>query len=142
LNEGDVCLLKQKTKVEEILIESSESSPVISVGENNSVFSSLVTSLAEIRKLKGVLGYILRSNTSAIIDLAEQEKIIEYATLLSQIAESTNEMAKQFNLAEIESVLVEGKSVKVLFMSIGDNKIGIFMERTATHAGIIKRILL
>jgi predicted regulator of Ras-like GTPase activity (Roadblock/LC7/MglB family) len=112
------------------------------VGEDNSVFSSLAASLAEIRKLKGIIGYILRSNTSAIIDLTEQEKIIEYAILLSQITESSNAMAKQFNLADIESVLVEGKFVKVLCMSICDNKIGIFMERTATHAWIIKRMLL
>jgi predicted regulator of Ras-like GTPase activity (Roadblock/LC7/MglB family) len=134
-------MLKQKTN-HEILTESLESSPVISIEEDNSVFPSLAASLAEIRKLKGVMGYILRSNTSAIIDLTEQEKIIEYAILLSQITESTSEMAKQFNLTDIESVLVEGKCVKVLCMSIGDNKIGVFMERTATHAWIIKRILL
>ena len=134
-------MLKQKTNVE-ISTEFPEGSPVISAGDDNSVFSSLAASLAEIRKLKGVMGYILRNNTSAIIDLTEQEKIIEYAILLSQITESSNEMAKQFNLADIESVLVEGKFVKVLCMSIGDNRIGVFMERTATHAWIIKRILL
>jgi predicted regulator of Ras-like GTPase activity (Roadblock/LC7/MglB family) len=134
-------LLKQKTNVE-ILTEFPEGGPVISVGEDNSVFSSLAASLAEIRKLRGVMGYILRSNTSAIIDLTEQERIIEYAILLSQITESSYEMAKQFKLADIESVLVEGKFVKVLCMSIGDNRIGVFMERTATHASIIKRILL
>jgi predicted regulator of Ras-like GTPase activity (Roadblock/LC7/MglB family) len=133
--------LKQKTNVE-LSTEPPDGVAVISVGEDSSVFSSLAASLAEIRKLKGVMGYILRSNTSAIIDLSEQEKIIEYAILSSQIFESSNEIAKQFNLADIESVLVEGKCVKVLCMSIGDNKIGIFMERTATHAWIIKRILL
>jgi predicted regulator of Ras-like GTPase activity (Roadblock/LC7/MglB family) len=51
-------------------------------------------------------------------------------------------MAKQFSLADIESILVEGKSVKVLCMSIGENKIGVFMEKTATHAWILKKILL
>jgi predicted regulator of Ras-like GTPase activity (Roadblock/LC7/MglB family) len=133
--------LKQKTNVE-ISTEPHEDAPVISVGEDNSVFSSLAASLAEIRKLKGVKGYILRSNTSAILDLTEQEKISEWAILSSQISESSNEIAKQFNLADIESVLVEGKCVKVLCMSIGDNRIGIFMERAATHAWIIKRILM
>jgi predicted regulator of Ras-like GTPase activity (Roadblock/LC7/MglB family) len=132
--------MKQKTNVE-ISTEPPDGVAVISV-EDNSVFSSLAASLAEIRKLKGVMGYILRSNASAIIDLSEQEKIIEYAILSSQISESSDEIAKQFNLADIESVLVEGKCVKVLCMSIGDNRIGIFMERTATHAWIIKRILL
>ena len=134
-------MLKQKTNIE-ISTEPPVGAAVISVGEDNSVFSSLAASLAEIRKLKGVMGYILRSNTSALIDLSEQEKIIEYAILLSKISESSDEIAKQFNLADIESVLVEGKCVKVLCMRIGDNRIGIFMERTATHAWIIKRILL
>lgn len=134
-------VLKQKTNIE-ISTETNDSAPVISVGDDNTVFENLAASLAEIRKLKGVTGYILRSNTSAIIDLTEQDKIIEYAILSSQISESSNEISMQFNLTDIESVLVEGKNVKVLCMSVGDNRIGIFMERTATHAWIIKRILL
>jgi len=134
-------LLKQKANLE-ISTEPLDGVAVISVGEDNSVFASLAASLAEIRKLKGVICFILRSDTSALIDLTEQEKIIEYAILSSQISESSSEIGKQFNLADIESVLVEGKCVKVLCMSIGDNRIGIFMERTATHASMIKRILL
>ena len=133
--------MKQKINTE-IETKLPDGVAVISVGNDNSSFTNLSSSLAEIRKLNGVIGYILRSNTSAIIDITEQERIIEYAILLSQITESTNEMAKQFNLAGIESVLVEGKFIKVLCMSIDDNKIGIFMEKTATHAWIIKRILL
>ncbi len=133
--------MNQKATVE-TTPEVPDGAAVISVGDENSEFSNIAASLAEIRKLKGVNGYILRSNTSAIIDLTEQEKTIEYAILSSQISESSHEMAKQFNLADIESVLVEGKSSKVLCMSIGENKIGVFMEKTATHAWIIKRIRL
>jgi predicted regulator of Ras-like GTPase activity (Roadblock/LC7/MglB family) len=132
--------LKQKSSAE-VSIEPSGAA-VISVGDDNSVFASLAASLAEIRKLKGVMGYILRNNSSALIDLAEQEKIIEYAVLCTQISESTSEIAKQLHLADVESVLVEGKNVKVLFMSIDENDVGVFMEKTATHAWIIKRILL
>jgi len=129
-------------KCTETSTELIDSAAVISVGDDNAVFANLSASLAEIRKLKGVIGYILRSETSAIIDVTEQDKIIDYALLSSQISESSFEMAKQFNISKIESVLVEGKSVKVLCMSVGENKIGIFMEKTATHAWIIKRILL
>ncbi len=131
----------QKTTAE-IANEPVENAPVISAGDDKSGFANLAASLTEIRKLKGVSGYILRSDTSAIVDLSEQDKIIEYAILSSQIAESSREMAKQFNLTDIESVLVEGKSVKVLCMSVGENKISVFMEKTATHDWIIKRILL
>ncbi len=103
---------------------------------------SLAASLAEIRKLKGVKGYILRNNTSAIIDLTDQDKVIEYAFLSSQISEASVEIAKQFNLSDMESVLVEGKTEKVLCMNLSENKISVFMEKTATHDWIIKRILL
>lgn len=135
-------MLKQKTSTNEAETAFTNAVAVISVDEENSAFASLSASLAEIRKLKGVIGYILRSNTSAIIDLAAPDKIIEYAFLSSQMHDSSQEITKQFNLGETESILVEGKNVKVLCMSIGENKISVFMEKSATHAWIIKRILL
>ena len=135
-------MLKPKTSTNEAETALTNEVAVISVDEENSGFASLSASLTEIRKLKGVIGYLLRSNTSAIIDLNEQDKIIEYAVLSTQIHDSSQEIAKQFNLGETESILVEGENVKVLCMSIGENKISVFMEKSATHAWIIKRILL
>jgi predicted regulator of Ras-like GTPase activity (Roadblock/LC7/MglB family) len=105
------------------------------------VFTDLAASLAEMRKLDDIRGYILRSDTSAIIDLIEQEKIIEYAILSSQISESSGEIAKQFNLTGVESVLVEGKTVKMLCMNKSQNRVSVFMDKTVTHDSIIKRIL-
>lgn len=134
--------MKQKTSTNEATTAFTNAVAITSVDEENSAFANLSASLAEIRKLKGVIGYILRSNTSAIIDLNEQDKIIEYAVLSSQMHDSSQEITKQFNLGETESILVEGKNVKVLCMSIGKNKISVFMEKSATHAWIIKRILL
>jgi predicted regulator of Ras-like GTPase activity (Roadblock/LC7/MglB family) len=135
-------VLKPKTSTNEAETALTNEVVVTSVDEENSGFASLSASLTEIRKLKGVIGYILRSNTSAIIDLNEQDKIIEYAVLSTQIHDSSQEIVKQFNLGETESILVEGENVKVLCMSIGENKISVFMEKSATHAWIIKRILL
>ena len=134
--------MKLKTSTNETTTVFTDAVAVTSVGEENSAFASLSASLTEIRKLKGVIGYILRSNTSAIIDLNETNKIISYAILSSQMNDSSIEIAKQFNLGEIECILVEGENVKVLCMTMGENKISIFMEKTATHAWIIKRILL
>ena len=108
----------------------------------DSAFASLSASLAEIRKLDGVIGYILRSNTSAMLDLAELDKISEYAALTYQLNESSLEIARQLNVTEVESVLVEGGNLKVLFMRIGENKISVFMEKSASHSAIIKRILI
>lgn len=115
---------------------------VASVDEQNSAFANLATSLAEIRKLKGVTGYILRSDSSAIFDLNQQDMAVEYALLSTEINEYGATAAKQLGLGNSECILVEGKDVKMLTMNVSGNKISILMEKTATHAWIIKRILL
>jgi predicted regulator of Ras-like GTPase activity (Roadblock/LC7/MglB family) len=134
--------MKQKTDTTETQAQFTEPVVATSVGDENSAFANLSASLAEIRKLKGVIGYILRSNTSAIIDINEQDKITEYAVLSSQMREYALEMTKQFRLGDKESLLVEGKNVKVLCMDLGENSIDVFMSKSTAHARIIKRILL
>jgi predicted regulator of Ras-like GTPase activity (Roadblock/LC7/MglB family) len=134
-----------KTKTSQVEIEAAFTNAVALTGadeRNSDVFASLTASLTDIRKLKGVLGFILRSNTSAIIDLNDQDKNIEYAILSSQIQDSSQTIAKQFNLGETESTLLEGESVKMLCMTVGENSISVFMEKSAIHAWIIKRIML
>ena len=133
--------MKQETDKLENAAQS-EGAAVISVGDDKVSFANVAASLAEIRKLKGVTGYILRSTTSAVIDLPEKAKITPYAMLTAQIHESSVEMANQFNLTNVESVLVEGKKLKVLCMSVGENRIGIVMDKSASHSWIIKRILV
>jgi predicted regulator of Ras-like GTPase activity (Roadblock/LC7/MglB family) len=132
-------MLETKTSFE---METLPAGAVISAGEENSVFAKLSASLAEIRKLKGVLGYILRSNTSAIVDLNESDKIIDYAVLSSEMNESCFEMTKQFNLGESEFMIIEGENVKVLCMNIGENKVSVFLEKSASPDWIINRIQL
>ncbi len=134
--------MQQKTSANAAETTLTNQVDVATVDGENSAFASLSASLAEIRKLKGVIGYILRSNISAILDFSEPDKITENAILSSQIHDSCQEIGKQFNLGEMESVLIEGEKVKVLCMSIGENNISVFMEKSATHSGIIKRILM
>ena len=132
-------MLKQKTN-DQSATELHDSTAVISVGDDSPMFVDLAASLLEIRKLNGIMGYILRNNTAAIIDLTEQDKIMEYAILSYQISESSSEISKQFNLTDIKSVLVEGKTVKVLCMNISGNQISVFMEKTANFDSLMKRI--
>lgn len=108
--------------------------------EEDQVFTDLSKNLAEIRKRDGVVGYILRSTTSATIDLKEPEKIVEYAILSSQVLDSSREISDLFDLGDVESILIEGKEIKALCMVIGENKISVFMETNADHADILKRV--
>ena len=116
-----------------------DESAVTSV-EENQAFENLSVQLAEIRKCNGVVGYILRSATSATIDLKEPEKIVEYAILSSQVLDSSHEISELFDIGDVQSILVEGKDIKALCMTIGENKISIFMEKTVDHADILNRI--
>ena len=116
-----------------------DESAVTSV-EENQAFENLSAQLAEIRKCNGVVGYILRSATSATIDLKEPGKIVEYAILSSQVLESSHEISELFDIGNVENILVEGKNIKALCMTIGENKISIFMEKTVDHADILNRI--
>ena len=134
--------MKQNSSTSEIETELANVVALTSSDDEDPTFASLGASLAEVRKLKGVIGYILRGSNSAMLDLAELDKISGYAALTYQLYESSLEIAKQLNVAEVETVFVEGGNLKALFMRIGENKISVFMEKSASHSGIIKRILI
>jgi predicted regulator of Ras-like GTPase activity (Roadblock/LC7/MglB family) len=108
--------------------------------EENQTFTDLSSKLAEIRKDKGVIGYIIRNTASATIDLKDPEKIVEYAIFSSQVLESTREISDLFEIGDVKSILIEGKETNALCMTIEGNNISIFMEKDADHAGIQKRI--
>jgi predicted regulator of Ras-like GTPase activity (Roadblock/LC7/MglB family) len=131
-------MVKQKRSIHEtattVIVDDVTSS------EEDQVFTDLSKNLAEIRKAEGVIGYILRSTTAATIDLKEPEKIVEYAILSSQVLDSSREISDLFELGDVESTLIEGKETKTLCLVIGENKIGIFMEKNADHADILKRV--
>ena len=108
--------------------------------EEDGTYTDLSTKLAEIRKNKDVIGYILRSTTQATIDLKEPEKLVEYAIFSSQVLDSSQEILDLYELGDVKSVLIEGKESKALCMTINENKISIFMEKTADHTDILKKI--
>jgi len=133
-------MVKKKSLTETasaIMMEDDEPEDTI---QEDQEFTTLSETLKEIRKIKGVQGYILRGTTSATIDLKEPEKIVEYAILSSQALDSSREISEQFNIGETESILIQGKDVKALSLLIGENKVSIFMEKDADDADILNRI--
>jgi predicted regulator of Ras-like GTPase activity (Roadblock/LC7/MglB family) len=93
-----------------VFIEDPQVLPV----EEDLDFTSLNATLTEIRKTQGVIGYILRSKTLATVNLAEPDKIVDYALLTSQTIDHANSLAQLFNVCKVESMLLEGKNVKTL----------------------------
>jgi predicted regulator of Ras-like GTPase activity (Roadblock/LC7/MglB family) len=108
--------------------------------EEEEKFKELSSKLAEIRKDKGVIGYIIKNEASATIDLKEPDKIVEYALFSSQVLDSSLEISNLLEIGDAESILVEGKENNALCMNIDGNKISIFMEKDADHDDALKQI--
>jgi len=85
--------------------------------------------LEEIQKQDGVIGYILRNTSSASIDLKDPAKLIDYALLSSSALDASEELSELFALGNVRSVLVEGKSIKMLSLIVDGNRISVFMEK-------------
>ncbi|RJS68992.1 roadblock/LC7 domain-containing protein [Candidatus Bathyarchaeota archaeon] len=96
--------------------------------------------LDEIKAYDGVIGYILRNSTSAAIDLKDPTKIIDYAILSSSALDASQEMSELFNLGDVKDIIVEGKDVKVLSLTVDENKISVFMEKNADCGKILKKL--
>lgn len=116
-----------------------DGAPVTITLDEDPAFAGLRSSLNEINKIPGVKGYILKNTTTAVINLQNPTKLVEYALLSSETMDACQKISELFNLS-ITKTVVEGTEIKMLCMIIGENKLGIFMEKTVDHIDIFRRI--
>jgi len=96
--------------------------------------------LDRIKAREGVIGYILRASTSAAVDIKDPSKIIDYAVLSASALESAESLSKTFGLGEISNIVVEGKDLKILLLTIGEHRISVFMEKNVDHDSIYREM--
>ena len=128
-------MVKKKRSFQEV---AAVAEPV-TVEETISV-NNLRANLEEIKTYDGVIGYILRNSTSAAIELKDPTKLIDYAIISSSALDAGEELSKLFDLGAVKDILVEGKGVKVLSLTVGENKISIFLEKDADCEKILKKL--
>ena len=116
-----------------------DGSPVTISLDEDPDFTGLRSSLIEINKVEGVKGYILRNKASAVIDLQDPAKLMDYALLSSQATDACQEISDLFKL-EVTKTVIEGADLKVLSMIIGKNRLSVFMEKNVDHIDIFRRI--
>jgi len=97
--------------------------------------------LEHIKSKEGVIGYILRASTSASVDLKDPSKIIDYAILSAAALESGESLSRGFSLGKINSILLEGKDVKILSMTVGEQKLSVFMEKSVNPNIVCKDLV-
>jgi len=117
-----------ETVVEPVAVEDSASA------------DNLRANLEEIKTYDGVVGYILRNSASAAIDLKDPAKIIDYAIISSSALDAGEELSELFNLGAVKDVVVEGKVVKVFSLTVGENRISVFLEKDADCDKILRKL--
>jgi predicted regulator of Ras-like GTPase activity (Roadblock/LC7/MglB family) len=129
-------MTKKKNMEETAMTEAPAQSIVI----ETTTTERLKTRLEDIKSINGVIGYILRNAKSAAIDLKDPTKLIEYAVLSSSALDAAEELSELFSLGEVDNILVEGKEVKVLSLTIGENRISLFLEKNADIEKLLKKL--
>jgi len=127
-----------KRKVQEVELAEQNETPKVQVKEPT---TDLRSRLEHIKLKEGVIGYILRASTSASVDVKDPSKIIDYATLSAATLESAESLSRGFSLGKIKSIVLEGKDAKVLSMTIGEQKLSVFMEKSVNHNLIYKDLV-
>jgi predicted regulator of Ras-like GTPase activity (Roadblock/LC7/MglB family) len=96
--------------------------------------------LDKIKTKNGVMGYIMRASTSAAVDIKDPSKIIDYAVLSTSALEAAESLTEAFGLGNLNNVVVEGKDLKMLLITIDEQRISIFMEKNVDHNAICKEL--
>jgi predicted regulator of Ras-like GTPase activity (Roadblock/LC7/MglB family) len=88
-----------------------------------------------------VIGYILRNQHTATVDLKNPADLMRYATLSYEALNAAGELSILNQMGKVEKILVEGKEVKMLCVSFGENTLSLFMENSVDHIAVLNRIL-
>lgn len=128
-------MTKKKKAIQEI---TADADPI--AFEHISFESNLRTNLEEIKKCDGVIGYILRNATSASVDFDDPAEIADFALLSSSTFDANRELAEIFNLGDIKNVIVEGKKLKMLSVTIDQNRIDVFLEKSVDVEEILRKM--
>ncbi len=102
--------------------------------------SDLRSTLDSIKSKQGIVGYIIRGPTSASVDIKDPSKIIDYAALSAEAMESSENVSNTFGLGKIRYIILEGKNLKVLSLSKGEQQLSIFMEKNVDHEKVYEEI--
>jgi predicted regulator of Ras-like GTPase activity (Roadblock/LC7/MglB family) len=118
-------------------VEQVEWTPKVEVKERS---HDLRSTLDKIKTKEGVIGYILRAATSATVDIKDPGKIIDYAVLSTSALETGENLLEAFGLGKLSSVVVKGKDLKMLLVTIDEQRISIFMDKDVDHNSIRKEL--
>ncbi len=99
----------------------------------------LSTTLEAIKAKEGVVGYILREQTSASVNIGDPSKIMDYALVSASLSESVESFSEAFQIGKICNIVAVANKLKILQLGIGEQRISIFMDENVNHESICKK---
>ena len=114
---------------------------MLTESEESQDLEYLQTVLEEILTSDQISGYILRTPTKAFVNLKRPNDLLEYAVLSSQVFETSTQLSEMLRLGDIEKIVVEGKTAKVLCIELGGKTLCVFMEKTIDVDSIFSKII-
>jgi predicted regulator of Ras-like GTPase activity (Roadblock/LC7/MglB family) len=131
----ETAFMARKKKTVQEIVAATEPLTIEESHVNN-----LRANLEEIKTYDGVIGYIIRNSASAAIDLKDPTKLIDYAVLSSSALDASEALSEDFNLGDAKSIIVTGKNVKVLSLTVSDNRISVFMDKEANYDKVLRKL--
>ncbi len=101
----------------------------------------LQTVLEEILTSDKISGYILRTSQKAFVNLKNPSDLLDYAILSSQAFETSIQLSEKLKLGEIEKILIEGKTTRVLCIELGGKTLSVFMEKNVDPDSVFSKII-
>ena len=97
--------------------------------------------LQGIRNQEGILGYILRDQKSAAIDLKDPTKMMDYAMISAAARDVGYDMTEILQMGEIDSIVVESEETKLLSININNHHLSLFMKKNVDHNNLCKSLM-
>jgi len=103
-------------------------------------FEELQEQLKEIKDQEGIIGYILRDQKSASIDLKDPRRIVDYAVLSSTAFDASHEITEVLQTGEPKKMVLESEETKLLLMNVNNHRLSLFMEKDVNHNKLYKKL--
>lgn len=132
--------MKMPLKKKSLQVEVEEQVDWAPKIDEKAKIADLRATLERIKSREDIIGYIIRGTTSASVDIKDPSKIIDYAALSAEAIESGESLSSLFELGKICDIILEGKNLKVLSLTRGEQQLSIFMEKTVDHNALLKEI--
>jgi predicted regulator of Ras-like GTPase activity (Roadblock/LC7/MglB family) len=122
-------------------IETQAMVEITASASEQSSFEDLAALLNDLCDSDTIMGYILKNDITAKINLKDSAKVVDFAMLSSQAFDSAAEISASFGVGSINNIVIDGTDIKVLCVNAGENAASVFMEKNTDHVSILNKLL-